>query len=65
MCWGDLKHGSDLVRFALGVGVGWGQGGDASRSWEERGWGTGVSGSEERSGALIRTRRQEGRVAVP
>ena len=33
----DFKHGSDLVRFALGVGVGWSQGGDASedlgREW--------------------------------
>ena len=33
----DFKHGSDLVRFALGVGVGWSQGRDASedlgREW--------------------------------
>ena len=35
----DFKHGSDLVRFALGVGVGWGRVGMLLRSWEENGWG--------------------------
>ena len=68
-CGGGSQARKGLVRFALGAavgrGLGGGQAGHASRSWEEHGRGAGVSGSAERPGALISTTETGGGAAVP